>query len=286
MAMTIHGALMWASSFLREHHRDENGGEWLLRHRLGLTRARLLAAFSERLTDRDWEWFQAQVKRLSEGVPVQHILGFEEFYGRRFEVNEHVLIPRPETEELVQEILQWKRQVFKAQPVRYVDVGTGSGAIAVTLKLEDPESQVFAVDLSEKALEVAARNANRLGADVVFQKGDLLTPFIGQATFDIVVSNPPYIPTEDIHTLDDVVKHHEPHLALDGGPDGLVMYRRLCRDLPKVLASPGIVGFEVGCGQAEAVRTLLAAAFPNKANVYVKRDISNKERMCFAVTYS
>lgn len=280
MAITIHEALKWASSFLKEHHRDENAGELLLRHRLNLSRAQLFANLSELLAESDHQWFEQQVKRHIEGVPVQHIIGTEEFYGRTFHVNDQVLIPRPETEELVQEILRLKRQQFHDRPVRYVDIGTGSGAIAITLALEDIESTVCAVDISESALAVAQNNADELGAKVLFFHGDLLEPFIGLQSFDIVVSNPPYIPHTDIEELSEVVKDHEPHLALDGGPDGLDPYRKLCADIPKVLAQPGIVGFEIGDGQGEAVQGLLSKNF---SKTYIKKDINGRERMVFAL---
>jgi release factor glutamine methyltransferase len=280
MAMTIHGSLTWASSFLREHGRDENAGELLLRHRLKMTRTQLFAALNEPLKDDDCFWLKEQVQRHIGGEPVQHIIGSEEFYGRTFHVNEHVLIPRPETEELVEEILKLKRRQFSDRPVRYVDIGTGTGAIAITLALEDPKSTVDAVDISEAALKVAKKNAEELGAKVNFHQGDLMSPFIGKRTFDIVVSNPPYIPRAEIDELSDVVKNHEPRLALDGGPDGLDLYRRLCAEMPKVLARPGIVGFEIGDGQGEAVKALLHQFY---SNVTVKKDINNHERMVFAL---
>ncbi|MGV3488727.1 MAG: peptide chain release factor N(5)-glutamine methyltransferase [Tuberibacillus sp.] len=284
--MTVHGALAWASSFLKEHERDENAGELLLRFRLNFTRAQLFASSRDPLSEEDWVWFKEQVNRHAEGIPIQHIIGYEEFYGRRFRVNDQVLIPRPETEELVLEILRLKKDVFKNRGVRIADIGTGSGAIAITLKLEDPDSEVVGADISDSALVVAKDNAQTLGADVQFEKGNLLEPFIGKTFFDIIVSNPPYIPREEINGLSEVVKDHEPHLALDGGPDGLDMYRALCRDIPKVLSRPGIVGFEIGDGQGEAGKALLAEAFPGQAGVYVKKDINQKERMVFAIVES
>lgn len=282
MTPTIHGALRWSSSFLKEHHQDENAGELLLRHRLQMSRAQLFASLNESITNDDYQWFQEQVKRHINGVPVQHIIGSEEFYGRVFEVNDKVLIPRPETEELVVEVLHQRRKVFGQKPIRYVDIGTGSGAIAVTLALEDAASTVHAVDISEEALHMAKRNAATLGANVSFHKGDLLSPFAEKASFEIVVSNPPYIPRADIDNLNPVVKDHEPHLALDGGFDGLDFYRRLCQEIPRVLTRPGIVGFEIGDAQGVAVKALLERAFP-ASEVYIKRDINNRERMVVAL---
>jgi len=177
----IFEALNWASSFLKEHNREEFAGELLLRYYSGLSRTSMLMKMRDELDGEVWTEFQAAVKRHSDGEPIQYIIGSEEFYGRRFLVNEHVLIPRPETEELVQGTLQRLDRLFsESDQIDLVDVGTGSGAISVTLKLEKPELKVTAVDLSKDALEVARKNASELGAEIEFLHGDLLQPLISQ----------------------------------------------------------------------------------------------------------
>ncbi|WP_264192598.1 peptide chain release factor N(5)-glutamine methyltransferase [Mesobacillus subterraneus] len=279
----IFEALNWASSFLKEHKREEFAGELLLRHYSGLSRTTMLMNMREELEVEVWTEFQAAVKRHAEGEPIQYIIGSEEFYGRRFEVNEHVLIPRPETEELVHGTLQRLDKLFPDRDsIDLVDVGTGSGAIAVTLKLEKPELKVTAVDLSEDAIEVASKNASQLGADIEFLHGDLLQPLILQRKkVDVVISNPPYIPVSDQEWMSDIVTEHEPHMALFAGEDGLDLYRRFMEELPLVLKEKALVGFEIGAGQGEAVRGLLEKTFP-QAKVEVVFDINGKDRMVFA----
>lgn len=281
-SVKIYEALQWASSFLKERNREEYAGELLLRHYAGLTRASMLARMRDELDSGVWADLQEAVKRHAEGEPVQYIIGSEEFYGRRFEVNEHVLIPRPETEELVYWTLKRIEKVFAAEPVELVDVGTGSGAISVTLKLERPELKVSATDLSPYAIDVARKNAARLGADIDFIEGDLLQPLISQGKkADVVISNPPYIPVADQAWMSEIVIEHEPHLALFAGEDGLDLYRRFMEELPLVLKERALVGFEIGAGQGEAVAGLLKNVFP-QANVDIVFDLNGKDRMVFA----
>jgi release factor glutamine methyltransferase len=279
----VYEALQWASSFLSEHKRDENAGELLLRFFLHMNRSTLLSNLREELDQDVFTRFQEAVMLHAEGRPIQYIMGFEEFYGRSFTVNEHVLIPRPETEELVLGALQRIEALFGSNRlVDVVDIGTGSGAIAVTLKLERPQLRVTASDISEEALRVAAKNAEQLSADVQFEKGDLLQPFLEKGQkFDVVISNPPYIPLEDKKSMSIVVTDHEPHGALFAGEDGLDLYRRLAKELPFVLKEKALVGFEVGAGQSKAVTDLLQQAFPS-AKIETVYDINGKDRIVFA----
>lgn len=282
-SVKIFEALNWASSFLKEHSREEYAGELLLRHFSGLSRTSMLAMMRDDLDAGVWALFQEAVNRHADGEPIQYIIGSEEFYGRRFEVNEHVLIPRPETEELVYGTLKRLDNLFPdGTPVELVDVGTGSGAISVTLKLEKPSLKVTAIDLSDDALGVAGKNAALFGADIDFIHGDLLQPLILQGKkVDAVISNPPYIPIADQEWMSDIVTEHEPHMALFAGEDGLDLYRRFMDELPLVLKERALVGFEIGAGQGEAVAGLLKNTFPH-ANVEIVFDINGKDRMVFA----
>jgi release factor glutamine methyltransferase len=227
--------------------------------------------------------FREAVHLHANGKPVQYITGTEEFYGRTFFVNEAVLIPRPETEELVFGALKRMEIFFSGQKqLELLDVGTGSGAIAVTMKLERPDLTVTASDLSKEALLVAEKNASHLGASLHFVHGDLLKPFIESGKkFDIILSNPPYIPIGDMDEISEVVKDHEPHQALFAGEDGLDIYRRLAEELPFVIREKALVGFEIGAGQGQAVANLLQQAFPD-ALVEVVNDINGKDRIVFA----
>jgi release factor glutamine methyltransferase len=283
--VTVFEALKWASSFLVEHGRDENVGEIYLRHLAGLSRSQLLAEQRRSVPQEKWEEFQAGIRKHVGGVPIQYIIGTEEFYGREFVVNEHVLIPRPETEELIYYGVEKIKKLFRTvdKPLQAVDVGTGSGAIAVTLKLESDRLpiEMMAVDISPEALAVAKDNSARLGADVRFFEGDLLKPLIEDGMkLDILLSNPPYIPLTDRESLSDVVIGHEPELALFGGEDGYDLYKRFMDELPLVMKEKCLIGFEVGVGQGETVADLLRATFPD-AETEVVHDINGKDRMVF-----
>ncbi len=283
MSKKIYEALNWASSFLKENQRDENAGELLLQHYLQCSRASMLASLHDPLEEDIWHKFRSAVEEHIKGRPIQYIMGYESFYGRLFHVDENVLIPRPETEELVYHTLAKIGQLWnQADDVQMLDVGTGSGAIAVTMKLEKPALHVVASDIMDKSLSVASTNAERLGAEVTFVEGDLLQPFIEESRkFDVVLSNPPYIPLSDAVDMSEVVTEHEPHIALFAGVDGLDLYRRLAADLPVVLKDTFLVGLEVGAGQGEAVAALLKQKLP-KAEVSVVNDINGKDRMVFA----
>lgn len=283
MSKKVYEALNWASSFLKAANREEHAGELLLRHFTGMSRSMLLASLRDELEPGTIEAFEKSVHDHAAGKPVQYIIGHEEFYGRLFHVNESVLIPRPETEELIMESIRRIEEKFGSrQELTMVDVGTGSGAIAVTMKLECPQLKVLASDIAPDSLELAKENADRLGAEINFVQGDLLQPFIEKGVlFDLVLSNPPYIPIGDMTGMSEVVTEHEPHRALFAGEDGLDFYRRFMKELPLVLKPDAFVGFEIGAGQGEAVAELLSNTFPH-AKVDIINDINGKDRMVFA----
>lgn len=280
--MRLYEALKWASSFLRESGRDENAGEIVLCHVLNTNRTGLMMNMREEITKEQEETFRDFIHKHVEGQPVQYLIGYEMFYGRSFFVNEEVLIPRPETEELVLGVLNRIQSKFGNKKLHVADIGTGSGAISITLSLENENLHVYTVDIAEESIEVAKENAKTLGANVTFYHGDLLSPFYEtKQKLDVVVSNPPYIPEEDWRGLSTVVKEHEPKRALVGGDDGLDFYRRFMDELPNILQKEAIVAFEVGVGQGEDVKDLLEQAFP-QAKVEVVFDINGKDRMVFA----
>lgn len=282
MTTKIYEALKWASLFLQRHGRDENVGEIALMHILDYNRTQLLTNMREDLKEAQWLQFQEMIQKHIKGEPIQYLIGYEYFYGRKFIVNNEVLIPRPETEELVEGVLNRIHKLWEqTDHLELVDVGTGSGAIAITLALENPQLTVHTVDIAEESIEVAKQNALHLGAKVNFLHNDLLNYFVDEnKKVDIVVSNPPYIPHEDWLQLDEVVKEHEPYRALVGGEDGLDFYRRFATDLPKVLNRKALVAFEVGIGQGEPVATILRNTF-NDAQIEVVFDINGKDRMVY-----
>lgn len=223
--------------------------------------------------------FQEGLERLLTQEPLAHILGYEWFYGYKFKVNEDVLIPRPETEELVANILADYDEYFKDQDVTLIDVGSGSGAIAISLKKEEEKLNVYASDISEKAIVVAKENAASLNADVSFMVGDMLAPFIEKdMKVDILVSNPPYIPQEE--TMEKSVVDFEPHVALFGGEDGLKFYRMIFENAHKILKERSMLAFEMGYNQKEAMEKEARKYFP-EARMETVKDINGKNRMFF-----
>ncbi|WP_116188248.1 peptide chain release factor N(5)-glutamine methyltransferase [Paenibacillus taihuensis] len=290
--MTIADVCLQAAAMLKECGIMEprSNAELLLLHVLGMDRAALLRDWRELFPPQHYKRWRELLARKAAGEPVQYLIGEQWFYGAPFTVTPAVLIPRPETELLVEAVLEAADKLWPqargeasaggvADVPTVVDVGTGSGAIGVTLAAQRPQWRVCASDLSPDALAVARTNAERHGAAarMTFVQGDLLGPFAveqprpgadaahvdsetGSAAglrIDVLVSNPPYIPAGDIAGLQPEVRDHEPRLALDGGDDGLTPYRRMAEQLAQLSAMPRIVGFELGMGQAEAVADLL-----------------------------
>jgi release factor glutamine methyltransferase len=282
---TIAEALTWASAFLKENKRDVNAGEVLLKGIYRWDTTKLLISLREEIDANILQEFVEGVRRHAlEGFPIQYNLGYEIFYGRKFEVNNEVLIPRPETEELIEGILVRANDLFpNKDKLLIADIGTGSGAIGVTIALENPNSYVIATDIAKQSLIVAEGNAKNLNAhNITFLQGDLLAPILKNGEkLDILVSNPPYIPSSDILDLSDTVKNYEPLRALDGGQDGLDFYRRLIDESSRVLNAKALIAFEIGVGQGEDVRELILQKYP-MCDVEVVFDINGKDRMIFA----
>ena len=228
--------------------------EHLLAHALGLKRMELYLQFDRPLTESERAPLRDLVKRRGSREPLQHILGTTEFHGRTFLCDRRALVPRPETEQLVELALELAAAKSAAA---ILDTGTGSGVIALTLALDIPSATVHAADLSPDALALAAENTARhaLTERVTFHQTDLLPP--GETKFDLIIANLPYIPAGEIASLSPEVRH-DPLAALDGGPDGLDLIRRLIDTAPPRLAPGGALLLEIGAGQAQAVNTHLA----------------------------
>jgi release factor glutamine methyltransferase len=251
---TVDEALREGAALLAPSATAQRDSELLLLHTLHLTRAELMTHPERELTERQTNHYQAALARRAHHEPVQHIIGKQEFYGREFIVNRLVLIPRPETEHLVEAVL-----ATRPIPQRILDIGTGSGILAITLALELPDATVLATDISAAALAVARKNAEQLGAAerIGFAASDLFAA-LGDERFDCIVSNPPYVATAEV--LEPQVREYEPASALFAGEDGLAIYRRLIPEAASHLNAGGHLLMEIGYGQRDAVELLLKKA--------------------------
>lgn len=218
-------------------------------------------------------------KRLENGEPVQYVVGNVNFYGYELDVNKNVLIPRRETEELVEEVI--KRSKGFDNPV-IIDVGTGSGAIAISLAKE-LNIHVYASDISLDALEVAEKNALKNNANITFLKGDMLKPYVANnVKADIIVSNPPYIRLNE--KIEPIVSKNEPHIALYAKKNGLEFYESILKDAKEVLNDKFLIAFEIGHDQKEDIKNL-ALKYLGDVKVEIKKDLSLKNRMLFVYNF-
>ena len=236
---------------LTETDKDSNVPKVLFYHLAQKEPHQLYLMMDEEVEPELLESFEKAMALYMQGYPVQYIKGVETFFGRDFIVNENVLIPRYETEELVENILYHIDDYFEPSiPLDVVDVGTGSGAIAISLKAEEARLNVTATDISFEALDVAKQNAQNIGVEIDFMQGDMLQPLLDQdMKFDIFISNPPYIRQEQ--DIEAVVKNNEPHVALFGGKDGLYFYRKIFEGVQSLLKERAILAFEMGFDQKE-----------------------------------
>lgn len=246
---------------------------------LNYDRMMLSLSFTREITEAEKEKIREMLKkRAVDKLPVQYILGYEEFYGRRFEVNKAVLIPRPETERLVEECI---KRLTETNGKYVLDIGAGSGAIGVSIAKELPNTKVLACDLSEDALEVAKLNAEKLEAtNIKFIKSDVFSE-IKYKEFDLIVSNPPYIPQEEYENLQVEVKLHEPQMALTDTKDGYYFYKKISREAPNYLKSGGVLAFEVGYNQSEEIKLFMEKQ--GFKNVVVIKDYEGIDRMVIGV---
>jgi len=234
--------------------------ELLLAHCLGLSRLQLYLNFNQPLNKQERQDYKRLLIKRAQGMPLQYLLGSQPFRYLNLTVTEAVFIPRPETEILVEQVVNWVQKNKPAQPLKVLDIGTGSGAIALSLAYELKLAKVWATDISKQALAVAHKNAidNGLSERLNFLVGPFFQPLPANVKFDIIVSNPPYIKEADLAALPPEVQK-EPKVALAGGLDGLEFYRTFAKEFSPYLAKNGLIAFEVGEGQAEAVGQMFAA---------------------------
>ena len=279
--MTIGETLSSARRRLMEAGIDDPGieAEVLLRHALILDRGHLFQRLGDPLAEDDSRRFEALLQRRLAHEPTPYITGQREFYGLDFEVTSVALIPRPETEHLVEAAIELTRTRSRIRrgPL-LADIGAGCGCIAVSLALNIPRSEVYATDVSPDALALAQRNAERHGVAqrILFLRGDLLSPL--PEYVDVIVANLPYVKTDVWTALPPEIRDHEPRAALDGGPDGLAVIRRLLDEAPRFLRPRGAVCLEFGDGQTAALRALARDAFPGYA-IEVRKDLAGLDRV-------
>jgi release factor glutamine methyltransferase len=276
---TVRRVLGWTTQ-----HFDRRGvdaprlaSELLLAHVLRVDRVRLYTDLDRPLEKEELAAYRALIERRVEGEPVQYLTGRRDFYGRTFHVDPRVLIPRPETELLVEAVL---RALPQGGSPRLLDVATGSGCIAVTLAAERPEATVVATDVDEGCCALARANAEaaHVASRVDIRTGDLFAPVATEAGFDVVVSNPPYVRTGDLPGLQAEVRR-EPRLALDGGPEGLSVVARMVEGALAHLLPGGLLALEIGEEQGAAVRDLLQAR--GYERVRIEPDLERRDRMAF-----
>lgn len=277
---TVKQLIKEAESHLDDEHKDVNVAKVLFYHLAKKEPHELYLMMDEEVDPELEKQFLAGMEEYYNGKPIQYIKGYETFFGRDFDVNEDVLIPRYETEELVENILYRIDDYFSDyQDIHLCDVGTGSGAIAITLALEEPRLKVIATDISDDALTVSKHNAKKLGANIEFRSGDMLEPLLKtNEKVDIFVSNPPYIPNDQ--EIEAMVKDNEPHVALFGGNDGLYFYRKIFNEVKPLLNDRALLAFEMGFDQRELMEEAIHQFFGDVPFEIIK-DINGKDRMLF-----
>jgi len=278
---TLLDVIKWTTARFTERQLDTPrlDAEILVAHALGLSRVQLYVQHDRPLTAAELAGIRELIKRRQAGESVAYVVGKKEFWGLELAVDARVLVPRPDTETLVEEG-RARLDEQKGEGERIADVGTGSGAIALALAKLRPAAALYAVDISPDALAVARANAERLGLAVTFLEGDLAAPLAAHAPFALIAANLPYIPRAELAGLAPEVRA-EPALALDGGPDGLDLVRRLVAGAPALLRSGGALALEIGAGQADATAALLEAA--GFQDLRRRRDLAGIDRVVSGV---
>lgn len=277
---TYKEALNINEKYAIDNNKEDSAIKRLLLHFSNMESSDLILNLNEEMPGDEYDQFLYGVDRyITQNIPVQHIIGYEYFFGYKFKVNGDVLIPRFETEELVANVLEQYDNVFDGENVKVVDIGTGSGCLAVTLSVEEKNMDVSATDISKEALEVAKHNNDSLGGSVTFYQGDLYEPLKNQK-FDVLVSNPPYIPNEEF--VEGLVKDNEPHVALFGGKDGLDFYRKIIEGAESILNDKYLIAFEHAYDKAKELKKIINKNIKD-VEVIQKKDMQGKDRMTFII---
>lgn len=272
MVKTYVEVLSGASSFLEAAGKEGYAIEYLFLARKNWDKTQWLLHMREEISEEEELLIEKDMADLMKNIPPQYLLGYEYFFEHRFKVTKDTLIPRPETEELVALCLSMNDQQGK----KVVDIGTGTGAIAISLKLNRPKWQVTAVDISKEALIVAEENAESLQTEIVFKQSDVLSAITEKQ--DIIISNPPYISEEEWDLMDESVRTYEPKTALFAENKGLAIYQKIALESRSLLTPEGMIFLEIGFQQGHAVQNIFQQAFPDKA-VTIHQDMSKNDRM-------
>ena len=268
--MTVDNLLFYAKQHIHSDH-----AKILLAELLNKNPLELLTCLEATVPEETVEIYKKEVMALEEGKPLQYVIGNVNFYGNKFYINENVLIPRFETEELVEQTTEYIKTFF-TEPVDIIDLGCGSGVIGLTLEQKVSTNSVDLIDISEKALEVTKVNKEKLNSKANLIQSDMFENI--NKKYDVIISNPPYIKTTE--EIEDIVLNNEPHLALFAGVDGLDCYKKIINNLPNHMKDKCLVAFEIGMTQAGDITNLAKEVLGN-IKVEVKKDLSGKDRMLF-----
>lgn len=269
-SMKVEELLVYGKSHCHSDH-----AKILLAELLNLNPLELLNHLEDEVEKEKVELYKQEVLALENGEPIQYVLGNVNFYGNKFTINKNVLIPRFETEELVENTINYINKYF-TEPVEIIDLGCGSGVIGLTLKKKLSTISVDLIDISEKALEVTRKNAQNLGIKANIYQSDMFSNV--NKKYDVIISNPPYIKTEE--EIEQIVKDNEPHLALYAGKDGLDCYRKILQNIKNHMKEKCIIAFEIGMTQANDIIDIINENLDN-VRIEVKKDMSQKDRMIF-----
>ena len=268
--MTIEELLVFGKSHCHSDH-----AKILLAEILEKNPLELLNYLEEKVSEDKTSLYKKSILALESGKPLQYVMGYVNFYGIKFYINENVLIPRFETEELVEKTINYINQYFK-EPIDLVDLGCGSGVIGLTLEKKISTKTVDLIDISKQALEVTHKNCELLNSKAKIIENDFLNNI--EKKYDVIISNPPYIKEEE--EIEEIVKNNEPHLALYAGKDGLDSYRKILKNCQKNMKEKCIIAFEIGQAQAQQISSL-ATQYLENIRIEVKKDLSNRDRILF-----
>lgn len=268
--MTVEDLLFFAKGYIHSDH-----AKILIAELLGCNPLELLNHLEEEVPEEKVELLKKEIKALEENIPLQYVLGHINFYGNDFYIDERVLIPRFETEELVENTIKYINKYFP-EPVDIIDLGTGSGVIGLTLEKKVSTKSVDLIDISKEALEVTHINCEKLSSKANIIESDMFSSV--EKKYDVIISNPPYIKTEE--EIESIVKENEPHIALYAGPNGLDCYQKILENIKDHMKERCLIAFEIGYTQKEDLKQLISKYLPT-SKVEVKKDLSGKDRMIF-----